>query len=92
MNKPKQAILSPKIKKWRQNAVYRILTNPVYIGHLNRGGESVAEAHKPIIKEAQFEKMQKDLKTRKAKTRGLMSPNILTGLIFCKCSSVMPCM
>jgi len=75
---------------WRQNAVYRILTNPVYIGYLCWGGERVAGAHKPIIKEAQFEKIQQDLKTRKAKTRGLMSPNFLTGLIFCnKCSSAM---
>ena len=74
---------------WRQNTVYRILTNPVYMGELNWGGERVAGTHKPIIKEAQFEKIQKDLKVRKAKTRGLVSPNLLTGLIFCKCSSAM---
>ena len=74
---------------WRQNATHRILTNPVYTGVLNWGGERVAGAHKPIIKEAQFEKIQKDLKIRKAKTRGLVSPNLLTGLIFCKCSSAM---
>jgi site-specific DNA recombinase len=76
--------------KWRQNAVYRILTNSVYIGYLCWGGERVAGTHKPIVKEAQFEKIQKDLKIRKAKTRGLVSPNLLTGLIFCnKCSSAM---
>jgi site-specific DNA recombinase len=74
---------------WRQNTVHRILTNPVYMGELNWGGERVVGTHKPIIKEAQFEKIQKDLKIRKAKTRGLMSPNLLTGLIFCKCSSAM---
>ena len=68
--------------KWRQNAVHRILTNPVYIGCLVWGGERVAGTHKPIIKEAQFEKIKRDLKTRKAKTRGLVSPNLLTGLIF----------
>ena len=76
-------------KLWRHNTVYRILTNQVYIGVLNWGGERVAGAHKPIIKEALFEKIQKDLKIRKAKTRTLVSPNLLTGLIFCKCSSAM---
>jgi len=75
--------------KWRQSSVYHILTNPVYIGDLVWGGERVARTHKPIIKEAQFNKVQKDLPTRKAKTRGLVSPNLLTGLIFCKCNSAM---
>ena len=75
--------------RWRQNSVYRILTNPAYIGVLAWGGEKVAGTHRPIIKEAQFDKIQKDLKIRKAKTRGLVSPNLLTGLIFCKCSSAM---
>ena len=75
--------------KWRQNTVHRILTNSVYIGCLVWGGERVAGTHKPIIKEAQFDKIQSDLKTRKAKTRGLVSPNFLTGLIYCKCSSAM---
>jgi len=42
--------------KWRQNTVHRILTNSVYIGCLVWGGERVAGTHKPIIKEAQFDK------------------------------------
>ncbi|MFH1782149.1 MAG: recombinase family protein [Candidatus Omnitrophota bacterium] len=76
-------------KLWRQNTVYNILTNPRYIGEWHWGGERIAGAHKPIIKQAQFDKIQKDLKVRKAKTRSLMSPNLFTGLIFCKCSSAM---
>ena len=87
LNEKKIKVIHTKL--WRQNTVYHILTNPRYIGEWHWGGERVAGAHKPIIKQAQFEKIQKDLKIRKAKTRGLMSPNLLTGLIFCKCSSAM---
>jgi site-specific DNA recombinase len=48
-----------RAKKWRQNTVYSILTNPAYIGVLAWGGERVVGTHKPIIKEAQFEKIKK---------------------------------
>jgi site-specific DNA recombinase len=84
-----QHIKGIRVDRWRQNTVYSILTNPVYTGIVQWGGERVAGAHKPIIKDAQFEKIRKDLKIRKAKTRALVSPNLLTGLIYCKCSSAM---
>jgi len=75
--------------KWRFTVVYHILTNPTYTGVNVRGGERVTGAHKPIIKEEVFNKVKEVLPTRKAKTRSLVSPNLLTGFIFCGCGAPM---
>jgi site-specific DNA recombinase len=85
----KHGVNGPRGKKWRPGAVHRVLTNHVYTGEIIWGGERVTGTHKPIIKEELFNKVKLDLKERKAKTRGLVSPNLLTGLVFCKCGAAM---
>jgi hypothetical protein len=69
--------------------VHHILTNPTYTGVIERGGERVTGAHKPIIKKEDFEKVKEALPLRKLKPRVFLSPNLFTGFIFCGCGSPM---
>jgi site-specific DNA recombinase len=84
-----EGIKSKTGKKWKFTVVHHILTNPTYTGYLVRGGERVTGAHKPIIKEEDFEKVKEALPLRKLKPRVFVSPNLFTGFIFCGCGSPM---
>jgi site-specific DNA recombinase len=84
-----EGIKSKTGKKWKFTVVHHILTNPTYTGVIERGGERVTGAHKPIIKEEDFEKVKEALPLRKLKPRVFVSPNLFTGFIFCGCGSPM---
>ena len=88
-------------KPWVLNTIRRILTNPTYIGTLcyakrrTRGDRlltnhkddwiSVPNAHQPIVKQADFEKVQEMIAANRtnAKPWSHSSPHLLTGLGRC---------
>lgn len=77
--------------KWTRNGVWNIISNPVYIGKLNVGGELIKGVHEPAVSEEDFFRLQEMLKTRLNEApRTHRSPNILVGLVRCgKCGRAM---
>lgn len=85
----KEDLITARKGKWCKNAVWTILTNPVYIGYIRWDGEIVKGQHKPIISKELFDSVQERLKEKDACAPWVgISPNLFIGLIFCKkCSS-----
>ena len=46
-------------------ALWRILTNPFYFGHIRYANETIEGAYIPLITKAEFEKVQKQLAKRR---------------------------
>lgn len=77
--------------KWFRNSVWNILTNPLYCGYFNVGGELVKAGHETAVSEEEFRRTQEVLKERTTVApRSLLSPNVLTGQVRCgRCGSNM---
>lgn len=68
-------------KKFTQASVYRILTNPIYIGNIRFNNILYKGIHKPIIDAGLFEKVQGKLE-KKTREYG-ENDFVLSGLIIC---------
>src|SRR3989344_3249693 len=77
------------MRKLRTSGLYRILTNPFYYGWFEwpiRSGNWMPGKHKPMISEAQFDRIQ-FLLGRKGRPRPKTHKFAYTGLIKCPCGA-----
>ncbi len=68
-----------------RGAIYKILSNPVYVGEIVHKTERYPGSHLPIIDRELWEKVQRLLSENAARERGqaaAQSPSLLAGLIF----------
>jgi DNA invertase Pin-like site-specific DNA recombinase len=80
----KRGLLTPKGKPMSNSYVYRVLTNPIYIGKIVHKNETYPGLHKPIIDNDTWEKARaingENPRLRAAGTRK-QTPSLLAGLI-----------
>jgi DNA invertase Pin-like site-specific DNA recombinase len=65
--------------------LYRLLANPIYVGHIRHGKQTYPGLHDAIIDETTFEKVQALLNNkapRRRTARNVTQPHLLTGLMF----------
>ena len=68
--------------KWYVNAVKRIVSNPIYKGHMIFDGEIYLGNHEPIISEELFDKTQEYM-TRRTRNTSKHGKHLLGGLVWC---------
>jgi len=78
---------------WDENAVHRLLKNPLYVGKVVYNDDLFAGEHEPIIEPATFERVQQILAAKscgRGPRRGRNPEYLLTGLLFCpKCGKTL---
>lgn len=75
-----------------RNALYRVLTTPLYIGKQEADGEIVEAEHDAIVDEAVWAAVQTRLETAGPGTRGKATYEtgaLLRGLLYCSCETMM---
>lgn len=72
-------------KPFTRGHIYRILTNPIYIGQIQHKDKVYDGAHEPIIEKPNWDQVQATLKDNAVKRRTIgnsKSPTLLAGLLF----------
>lgn len=72
-------------KDWDRTSVYKILTNPIYIGKVNHKGDLYPGQHQAILSEDQWTAIQSHLKSKPVSrhTTRNREPLLLQGLLVC---------
>ena len=83
-------ILNESGKQWSKSQVHGLVTNRIYIGVMEWGGETFEGKYKPIITPELFNKVQGVLKNRSKPRRVRNGHNFpFCGLFRCTCGSMM---
>ena len=81
----KEGVLTPRGKPIDKGALYKLLTNRVYVGEAVHKGVAYPGEHQAIVTRALWDKVHAVLRRARASappTRGSSSPALLKGLIF----------